>query len=108
MSGQRIEFTATGQNTRTAADKEEERRHGTQDDGQCQDPSADQLPDRQGEQIEGNRTAKNRVGHTCGLRRIPVQGQSRPVGCHAGARRRSNGKRQPDGDQLEDRLDRKP
>ena len=61
MSGQRIEFAATRRSTRAAADNEEEHRHGTQDDGQRQQPAADQLPGRQREQIEGDRPAEDRI-----------------------------------------------
>ena len=72
-----------------------------------QQPSADELPRRKGEQIEVQRPAEDRIDHaTRGARRIPIKRQRRPLRHHAGASQSGDNQRGAGPDEAQDGIDR--
>ena len=82
---------ATAEEPGASGNHDEEHRDAGDHHRDRQEPTADQLPRRQREQVEGERTAEDRVDDLLRARRelrgraVPIQGQRLPVGHHAGA-----------------------
>ncbi len=92
----------------TAGDEDEQKGKDAGEHCQRKQPAGNKLQGRQGEEIEVERPAEDGIGYAAGgVRRIPEERQSGPLRLHRCAGRNRNHERNADGEQAQDRSNRK-
>ncbi len=100
----RADRVDTNEDPSAADDRDEGESDPASHDGERQQPTGEEPPGRQREEIEGQRAAENGVDRRSRAWRIPIEGERRPRGRHASAGNRANDERQPQRDEPQQRL----